>query len=104
MSGITSFPLRDGLWHLRFASRRSLLQFTYLPSKRFALRVLHDKSSLLLEQLNRERICDDHQHHRYIESEERSEDEEHAIVDNALSRLRHNILVVDDSYRELMSS
>lgn len=66
--------------------------------------MLHDESSLLLEQLNRERVCDDHQHHRHIESKERSEDEEQAIVDNALPRLRHNVLVVDDSYRELMSS
>lgn len=59
--------------------------------------MLNDEPSFLLEQLNCESISNHHKNHWHIERKERSEDEEHPIVDYALSRLGHDVPFVDDS-------
>lgn len=42
--------------------------------------------------LHGERICDYHDDHRYVESDERAEDEKSSIVDHANPWIRHNVL------------
>lgn len=58
--------------------------------------MLHDESSLFLEKLYGERVCDDHQHHWDIKGAQRTKDEEHPIVNDTLPGLRHNVIAVDD--------
>lgn len=59
--------------------------------------MLHDEPGLLLEELNREGVCDNHKHHWHIKREQRAEDEEGSVVDGACSRLGHDVLVIDDA-------
>lgn len=68
-----------------------------LPSKCFTLRVLHDEPGLLLQQLNCEGVGDNHKHHRHIKREQWAEDEEGSVVDGAYSRLRHDVLVIENA-------
>lgn len=59
--------------------------------------MFHNKARLLLEQLNCESVCDNHEYHRHIECEKRPEDEKHSIVYHALLGLGHDVLVINDS-------
>lgn len=68
-----------------------------LPAKCFTLRVFDEKAGLLLQQLNCEGVCDNHEHHRYIERKQRAEDKEGSVVDGADSRLGHDVLVIKDA-------
>lgn len=68
-----------------------------LPAKCFTLRVFDDEASLLLQQLNCEGVCDNHEHHGHIECKQGAEDEKGSVVDGANSRLGHDILVIKDA-------
>jgi hypothetical protein len=87
------FELRSCLHHVVKLINSS----SCLPSKCLTLRVLHDESRLLLQQLNGEGVGDNHKHHWHIKREQRAEDEEGSVVDGTDSRLRHDVLVIDDA-------
>lgn len=55
------------------------------------------KTCLLPKKLDCESVGHDHDHHWYVEGDQRAEDEEGAVVDHARVRLGHDILVVDDA-------
>lgn len=59
--------------------------------------MFHDETSFLPQKLDCERVRNHHEHHRYVEREQRAENEERSIVDNTLHRFRHDVVVVDDS-------
>lgn len=84
-------------WFTCASHQKAHKLYSHLPPECFTLGMLDNKTRLFLQQLNCESVGNNHKHHRHIKRAERSEDEEHSIVDYALLWVRHNVLIVDDS-------